>query len=191
MTLFTKPTPVTSPKTIELIIYIASKLKDKPNYGSTLLGKALCLIDSMSYLKKGEPITELSYIKQERGPTPHPGKFLPVRDALVSSGELERIDTSYFGRTQNKYVAKREPKIDVFDKEEIFLIDDVLESICDHNASEISDYTHQFISWIVANHKEELPFYTFLITSKEPELRDYEWADKALKLYKSKIKDAS
>jgi hypothetical protein len=180
-----------SPKTSELIIYISSKLKDKPNYGSTLLGKSLCLIDSMSFLKTGHAITDFSYVKQERGPTPNPRQFLPIRDALVESGDLEKLNAQYFGRTQNKYVAKRAPKIEVFDKDEIYLIDDVLESICDHNATEISNLSHQFIAWIFAKDKEELPFYTFLLSHTDPDTKDLVWANKSIKAYKASNKNAS
>jgi hypothetical protein len=178
-------------KTVELIIYISSKLKDKPTYGATLLGKSLCLIDSMNFLKTGHPITDFSYIKQERGPTPNPSQFLPIRDRLVKSGDLEMIEAQYFGRTQNKFVAKREPKIDVFNKDEIYLIDEVLESICDLNATQVSNMSHEFIAWIFAKDKEELPFYTFLLTQADPELEDYAWAEKLIKADKSSPKDAS
>ena len=179
-------TPQTvSPKTVELIIYISYKLKDRPNYGSILLGKALCLIDSMSYFKTGFPITDLTYIKQEKGPTPHPAKFLSIRDELVSKGELEKIDTPFYGRAQKKYVAKREPKTDIFTPDEIFLIDEVLESISNMNATDISELTHQFVSWKVASDKEELPFYTFLLTQAEPSSADFEWATNVMKKYLS------
>jgi hypothetical protein len=179
------------PKTVELIIYISSRLKDKLNYGSTLLGKSLYLIDSMSYLKTGKPLTDLTYIKQERGPTPEPSKFLSIRDSLIANGDLAKINADYFGRMQVKFIAKREPKIDVFEKDEIVLINDVIESISDRNASEISDYTHQFIAWIFSNHKEELPFYTFLLTHSEPELKDYKWANRSIKAYQSEKNNAS
>jgi len=179
-----------SPKTIELIIYISSRLKDKPNFGSTLLGKSLCLIDSMNYLKTGKPITDLIYIKQERGPTPHPAQYLPIREKLVIAGDLKRVKADYFGRAQDKFIATREPDVEVFEKDEIFLINDILESISDHNAAEISDYTHNFISWIMANQKEELPFYTFLLTQAEPSPDDYEWANKVMGKYLS-TKNAS
>ncbi len=172
-----------SKKTPELIIYIASKLQEKPNYGATLLGKSLCLIDSMNYLKKGVPISDLKYIKQAFGPTPEPSHFLSIRDRLVANKELEKISTLYFGRAQIKFIAKRKPNIDVFEKDEIVLINDVLESISDSSATEISDYTHQFIAWIFANNKEELPFYTFLLTHTEPDSKDYQWANKAIKEY--------
>ena len=164
---------------------------DKPNFGSTLLGKSLCLIDSVSYLKTGTPITDLSYIKQEHGPTPNPTKFLPIRNNLVEAGELEKIEVLYCGFVQHKFIATRLPQIDVFSKDEIYLIDDVLTSICDHNATEISNYTHTFLAWIFANHKEELPFYSFLLTSVDPEIKDYKWAQKAIKEYESSKKNAS
>jgi hypothetical protein len=178
-------------RTIELIVYISSKLGERANYGATLLGKALCLIDSVSYLKTGQPISDLSYIKQERGPTPNPNKFLPLRDFLVSNGDLEKIDVNYFGFLQNKFISKREPRIKVFTKDEIFLIDEVLSSISDQNASEISEYTHNFLAWIFANNKEELPFYSFLLTTADLNAKDFEWAKKSIKTYKSYVKNAS
>jgi len=176
-------------KTEELIIYIASRLHDRPNYGSTLLGKSLCLIDSMNYLIKGKPISDLEYIKQERGPTPDPSGFLSIRDKLETKGELQKVETDYFGRTQIRYIAKREPFIDVFEKEELVLINDVIESIGDTNATDISDYTHTFIAWIFANNKERLPFYTFLLTNKEPDLKDYKWAEKTIQRYEKNAND--
>jgi hypothetical protein len=163
-------------KTVELVIYVSYRLKDKHTYGSTLLNKSLCLIDCMSYLRTGKPITDLKYIRQKFGPIPEPRKFLSIRDNLINGGELEKITTTYFGKTQHKYIAKREPKVDIFEKEEIFLIDEVIDSLCDQTATEISDYTHEFISWKFADQDEELPLYTFLLGRTEPELKDYDWA---------------
>jgi hypothetical protein len=191
MAILAKSTGQSSPKTVELIIYISSKFKDKPNYGSTLLGKSLCLIDSMNYLKTSHPISELYYIKQEFGPTPEPKKFLTLGDNLVRSGDLEKIDSSYFGRTQNKFIAKRPPRTEVFDQDEMLLIDDVLESICDQNATEISTHTHSFLAWILVKNNEELPFYTFLLTQTDPDVKDLVWANKSIKTYKASTKQGS
>lgn len=173
-----------SEKTVELIICIANKLADKPHYGATLLGKSLYFIDSMSYLKTGRPITIFEYIKQDFGPTPEPASYLRIRNQMIASKQILKIETPFFGRNQIKYIANREPKSDAFDEDEIVLINDVLDSLCDTNATEISDYTHTFISWIVANHKEKLPFYTFLLTSREPDKKELTWADRSIKEYK-------
>jgi hypothetical protein len=191
MGLIAKSPYTPSKKTTELIIYISSKLKDKAHYSSILLAKSLYLIDSMSYFKKGKSITDFKYIKQERGPTPDPALFIPATEDLVTNGDLQKINADYFGGTQVKFIASREPDIEVFEKDEIFLINDVLESISDQNGTEINDYTPQFIAWNFANHGEELPFYTLLLTSKKPEAKDYEWAAKAVKSYEASAKNAS
>ncbi len=170
---------------IELLIFIANYLKDKPNYGSTLLNKALYFIDSMSYLKLGSPITDFNYVKLEFGPAPN-SKFLALREKLVRDGELEEVETDYFGRRQLRYKATREPEIDVFNKEELQLIYQILEYICDSNASQISDYTHDFISWKFANEREELPMFTFLLTQQEPTSKELEWAKKAIAKHQRK-----
>jgi hypothetical protein len=182
-----QPTKTSSPKTIELIIYIASKLGSKPKYGAIMLNKALYLIDSTYYLKTGGPISDFKYIKQDQGPTPAPGQFLPLRDYLVTNNDLQKIDVDCFGKTQYKFIAKREPKIDVFTKEEIFAIDEVLESIGEMTAAELSEYTHQLIAWIVAKDKEELPLYSYLLTKEEPEAKDIEWANNAIREYESSL----
>lgn len=177
-----------NPKTIELIIYIAFKLKDKPTYGATLLGKALYFIDSMSYLRTKKPISDLSYIKQAKGPTtPQPSKFLPIRDHLVTKGDLEKIEVDYFGRKQHKFIAKRDPDIKVFNKDEIFLIDEVLDFICEQNATQISDLTHLFDCWQIAEDKEELPFHSFLLNHEEPSAKDLAWAEASIKKYKKSL----
>ncbi|HEY5749663.1 MAG TPA: type II toxin-antitoxin system antitoxin SocA domain-containing protein [Chryseolinea sp.] len=79
----------TSPKTKELILYVAKRLDSKHNYGVTLLYKTLYFIDNISYLKRGKAISEFTYVKQAFGPTPEPRQFLSLRDVMVGSGEIE------------------------------------------------------------------------------------------------------
>lgn len=177
-----------SAKTIELIIYISSKLKDKPKYGATQLGKALCLTDVVSYLKAGQQVTDLTYIKQEFGPTPNPRQFLPTRNFLIENGDAELIEVPYFGLMQAKLIPKRAANIELFTKEEIILIDEVIESISDQNAVDISNYTHRFLAWNFAEDKEELPLFSFLLTSADPETKDLEWAEESIKAYEESLK---
>ena len=179
-----------SKKTTELIIYISSKLKNNAHYDSILLAKSLFLIDYMSYVKNRKPITDFKYIKTEHGPTPDPAQFLPTRKHLVANGDLQKIKADYFGRTQFKYIASREPDTEVFDKDEISLINDVIENIFNQNGTEMMD-VYQSFAWIFANENEEMPLYSFLFTSKKPEAKDYEWAAKVLKNYEASERNAS
>lgn len=175
-------------KTSQLIIYIASKLKDKPTYGSTLLNKALYLIDAMSYLKRGKPVTAFDYIKQGFGHTPNPSSFLSIRDSLVSNKQLQKVESEYFGRKQIKFISNSTADINVFDKGEIVLIDEVLESLCQMSAKEVSDYSHTFISWKFAQDKEKLPMFTFLLSKEDPSTKDYAWATKEIEAYRKNKK---
>lgn len=179
-----------SKKTTELIIYISSKLKDKAHYDSILLAKSLFLIDYLSYVKNLKSITDFKYIKKEHGPTPDPAQFLPARKLLVANGDLQKKKANHFGRTRFEYIASREPDFRVFEKDEIILINDTIENISNQNGAEIMD-ARQSIAWIIANDDEELPLYSFLLKSKKPEAKDYEWAAKALKNYLASERNAS
>jgi hypothetical protein len=163
-------------KTKELIVYVAYKLASESNYGAILLNKALYFIDNVSYLKRGKPVSDFRYIKQKNGPTPEPSTFLSLRDELISDGILISQEKEYFGRIQKKLIAIREPLFDLFDKEEIILIDEIISEVSQFNGAQISDITHQYPSWQVAKSKEELPYYTFLLSSKVPTPSDIAWA---------------
>lgn len=169
-----------SSKTKELIIYVAGKLAQEKTYGATLLAKALYFIDNINYLQTGSPISDLKYVKQEFGPTPEPSQFLSLRDDLVRTGAMEIEIGEYFGRPQKRLLPKRTSELKYFQGTEIALIDNVLHNIRDLNASEASELTHKFPAWEVANNKEALPLYTFLISCKEPSQEDIDWAHSKL-----------
>jgi hypothetical protein len=169
-----------STKTKELILYIANRLSSKHNYGLTLLNKSLYFIDSISYLKRGKSISDFTFVKQAFGPTPEPRHFLSLRDMMVESGEIEITESEFFGRLQKRLTARREPKVDVFNVEEIVIIDNVLSNIEDFNGAQISEMSHQFPAWKAAADREELPLFTFLLSSKTPSDSDIEWAKAAI-----------
>jgi hypothetical protein len=172
-----------SAKTTELIIYIADQLKDSPNYGAILLNKSLYYSDLMHYLKSGTTITDLVYVHQKNGPTPEPGRFMKLLQLLEESGDIEIKQVPFFNYKQKKVLSKRPPKITVFEKEEIVLINDVVKKIGDLSAKEVSDLTHELLSWKLSEEKETLPNFTFLLTQKEADFGDFEWAQQAWEKY--------
>ena len=137
-------------KTKELILYISTRLSTKGNFGATLLNKALYFIDNISYLKTGLPVSEFKYVKQTHGPTTEPSLFLIIKQQMEDAGELEIVESDYFGRIQKRYLAKRNPDVSQFSVDEIVVIDDVLSKIGDLNSSEASEISHQFPAWKTA-----------------------------------------
>ena len=170
-------------KTRELVIYVAEKLKECNGYGATLLNKALYFIDNTSYLQYKKPVSNFKYIKQDFGPTPAPNQLLSLKDNLISNGEAEEIKVNFMGLSQRKLIPSREADMGYFDRQEIELIDRVIESLSTHNATSISNYTHKFISWKIAKNNEDLPFFSYFLTSKIPSEKDITWASNIIKSY--------
>jgi hypothetical protein len=168
-------------KTKELILYIANKLDSKDNFGGTLLTKALYFVDSVNYLRTGNPISKFTYVKQEFGPTPDPKLWMSIRQELLDSGEAIVKEQDYFGRVQKRLIATRTADITHFSSEEIDLINQIILNIGDWSASQVSDYSHKYLAWIAADNKESLPFYTFLLSSRTPSEKDIAWAKSELK----------
>lgn len=131
-----------STKTSELVTYVASKLENKSNYDVGLLGNSLFLIDYMSYNRTGNPITDLSYIKEKTGIMP-----------------------KHFSQIENYLRNEKRSVVDflVFGREELELIEEVLKSISEKSV-EISTYTKSLLGWKFADYNEEIPFYTFQYT---------------------------
>lgn len=165
-----------NPKDEELLLYVTSKLKDCPNFGSILLNKILYYIDNIHYLKHGKPISSFSYVKQEMGPTPAPAIFMPLRERLIKAGKLEMEEIERFGKIQKRLVAKKEYDISLFTSLEIELIDMVIDDCKDFTASKISDISHKELAWQLAKPFETLPFNTYLLTQSEIEEDDINWA---------------
>ncbi len=162
-------------KTVELFLLIAEKLKSKPNYGATLHNKALFFVDYFSYLDTGKKISKFKYVKQDYGPTPKPNQILPLRENLISNGDLEMDKKPFWGQLQQRYVPKRDVDDTIFTEGELDLIDEVINGISDLNGTEISDMSHQLLCWKIPKYKEEIPEHTFLLSEREPTEKEINW----------------
>lgn len=156
-------------KFIELIIYVARRSEDDSKYGAVKLNKILFNADFLAYQVLGRSITGHPYKKLPNGPAPK--AILPILKKLKESAEVKEEERSYYNRTQKRVVALREPDLGVFSAQEIVLIDDVLVSLRDGNATQVSDLSHEFVGWKAANLNEEIPYQTALIDEK-PEVTE-------------------
>jgi hypothetical protein len=170
-------------KTEQLILHVCKRLESHDNFGSTLLNKILYYSDNYNYVITGNPISELTYVRQKRGATPKPATFLSIRDSLIDEGKAELIEVDYFGKMQKRLVARSEPDLSVFDPKEIALIDGVIDNFRDVNAKTISKISHEELSWKVAEPMEDLPFYTYLLSAEEPTEEEVNWAKEQIKKY--------
>lgn len=155
----------------EAILYISQKCETDPKFSVTKLNKILFYSDFIHFSRTGSSITGQQYQKLDFGPAPRAMK--PVCDQMELSGDLVIASRPYYGRMQNKPLALREPKIDILSGSEISVIDSVIEKAWKFSASEISDASHGFIGWQVAEIGEIIP-YGLAWIDKEPEFTESE-----------------
>lgn len=133
------PTREVSPKTLELAICVDHRLGNSPNYDINFLANSLFFIDYLNYLKNGQPVSDLNYVKEVEGIAPAPHQFAQIQEAITF---------------------RREVNFDVFGEEEIKLMDEVLRNIS-NSGDEIFNYAKSLLAWELSDYHEEIPFYTF------------------------------
>jgi len=158
-----------------LVHYVCDKCNDNDSLGAIKLNKILWLSDVLTYINEGQPITSERYVKRQFGPVP--AHILKALDELQSEGVLQVNKTNFHGWPKTKYTSLKHPSIEGFTPDQIALVDDMINIVCnDHTAMSISNLSHTDI-WEVAEIGEDLPHYTmFMCESGEIDEADIEWA---------------
>jgi hypothetical protein len=140
----------------ELILYVARVCEGDESFGSTKLNKILFLADFLAYRKLGASITGAEYQRLPFGPAPR--RLKPVLEALVQSGAAAIRTQDRFGYEQKRPVALREPDLRQFTGEQIALLDQIIRILWGRTASDVSELSHGFIGWQLAEEGETIPY---------------------------------
>ena len=153
------------PKFKELILYISDRCEGDPTFGAVKLNKILFLADYFAYAELGRPITGAEYIALDRGPAPK--LMMPIRDSMADSGDLVVRRKRQFGFEQHRVIPLRDPDISMLEREEINLVEKVLEACQHETGAALSDMTHEWAGWRIAESHEVIPYPTIFL-SDEP-----------------------
>lgn len=156
----------------EVLLYVLEKVGSKPNVGMTVLYKLLYFIDFDFYEKFEEQLIGATYIRNHFGPTPV--EFTKIVQAMEKKGELETVKSKYFQHDQTKYLPRREPDLSVLNAREIKHIDEVLARLCNKNAKELSDYSHEDIPWLITKENRPIQYEAVFYRTKETSVREYD-----------------
>lgn len=161
----------------ELVLYVAAKCFKAPHFGSVKLNKILFYADMAAYLELGRPITGTKYCHYPKGPAPACMKTLK-RDLEHDQDAYEYRIPLPCGLTQKQLLAIRQPVLDAFTPAEIAIVDGIVEEVWSMSATQISDLSHEFPGWKLAQEGEEIPYHTALIPRDTVELSNDEmsWA---------------
>lgn len=149
----------------ELLLYTAAKSEFDRSFGAVKLNKALFYADFLAYVRLDRPITGSTYRRLRHGPVP---RSLPrVRERLVSDGRAVVKTMHYHGYEQRRLIGLDDPDLDIFTAREIAIVDEILDLFRDKNATELSELSHQFRGWELADNGEDIP-YAAVFLATEP-----------------------
>jgi hypothetical protein len=168
----------------ELIIYVASKCQTDASFGAIKLNKILFHADFLAYGSLGTPITGMEYMKLEHGPAPR--LLAPIRADMQKDHDIVVVNATRFGFQQDRVVPLREPNLSLFSAEEIALVDSAIQSFWGVTATDLSEVTHGYRGWLMANRLKEIIPYQAVFLSDEPPtayeiqhahelIREHEW----------------
>ena len=150
----------------ELVLYVARETESDPRCGRTKLYKILFYADFWAFSKLGHSITGEEYQKLKNGPAPR--RALPVLTAMIRDRLCIWAERDYFGRTQQKLLALREPDLSPFSGEEIAITHDVIQMLWPFDATALSDLSHRFMGWQLAGEGETIPYSTVVLGAPRP-----------------------
>lgn len=157
----------------EVLLYILSKIGEKPNVGETVLYKLLYFIDFDFYEMYGEQMIGATYRKNTFGPTPIEFPDF-VRD-MIEKKEVQLVKRKLKEKIQKRYVPLREPKSESLSDNELKIIDDVLARLSHKNARQISDYSHGDIPWAATGDMEIIEYEAAFYRTPEYSVRPDEY----------------
>jgi len=141
----------------ELMIYIAAKIVDDPRGGAVKLNKYLYFADFAAIRMLGRPISGAAYQKLPWGPAPR--RLLPVRDRLLRNHDVElRRRYDAFGYAHDVVVPLREPDISVFTRNELQIVDEIIDELRPLSAAQISLVSHEDAAWQLVEEGETIPY---------------------------------
>lgn len=157
-------TPQTRERLRELMLFIADRCEDDPNFGVTKLNKILYYCDFLAFARLGEPITGISYNKLPFGPVPTAAQI--VRDKMRQDGEIVITQEGSVSFRLSRVVPVREADLSLFTGPQVALIDSVIEAVEGANARRLTDITHGN-AWKVLSYNDIVP-YEFVFISDDP-----------------------
>ena len=129
-----------------MILYLAEKIGARPNVGETVFYKLIYFTETLALYRNKKSITNESFFKMQYGPVPN--SFGTITQEMVNNNELDRVTGKYFTYMQTKYLPRVE-SMGLSDDEKR-LINEVIVTLGDKTATELSDLSHKDCPWIEA-----------------------------------------
>ena len=153
----------------ELILLIARECEDHTYFGAIKLNKILFFCDFRAFAELGNPITGAEYVALEHGPVPR--HLVPIRNEMMEVGAISLENRG----NQQRIVARRNPRWDLFSPAEQFVIFAVIRELEDEDADSVSELSHKFLGWQAAREEQKvtgrspvIPYQSVFVSNRRP-----------------------
>lgn len=150
----------------------STDVKIRQMWEKTLICKLLYFSDFNYYEKYETAITNETYIKYERGPYPH--HIDEVICEMLDEGLLIFEKKPYFGTIIQKYYMQKVPDLTSLNTKELSVINEVIDTISDMSATEVSEYSHGDMPWMIVEDNEDLDYEYVFYRDPEYTVREYD-----------------
>jgi len=154
----------------EVLLYVLSEVGSKPNVGESVIYKLLYFIDFNYYERHEEQLIGATYIRNNYGPTPK--EFIKIVEDMEGK-DLAKVQDNYFQYPRTKYLPLRTPDLSKITTREQKVIDDVINSLSDMNAKQISDYSHNDVPWQITEEGEVIDYESVFYRTPPYSVREY------------------
>lgn len=161
----------------ELILYLARESEGDDYFGVVKLNKLLFNIDFEAYRRFGKPVTGQEYQALPYGPAPR--LVLPTMEEMQIEGDLIIREEQVYGYTKKRPLALREANIHLFSQDEIALISHTLLRCWHMSATQLSNLSHEYIGWALAEQGETIPYSVALLGRDELTEQEQQYAQVA------------
>ena len=128
-----------------LISYIADKTD---NLYKTSLNKYLWYIDFENFKENIRSVTGLRYVKQKYGPVIEKKAYEEIINLLDEKFYVEETEDVYNNSTKAKIISNKNYDVSIYSRDEMEVIDAVIQKFKTMSCTEISDKSHKEDGWI-------------------------------------------
>lgn len=163
-------------KLTQLVLYLCLRSEADPFFGLTKLYKLIFYCDFSAYRRFGESITGQKYRALPYGSVPD--KMDQFMNRLKHKNWLVIRNEKFYGYAQKRPLALREPDIAAFEVKQLDLIHSILDRFRQSSGSQMSEASHQFLGWDLAELGEMVPYSVAVLDRGELTERERVHANK-------------
>jgi|GraSoiStandDraft_4_1057263.scaffolds.fasta_scaffold198494_2 hypothetical protein len=139
----------------EAILYVAEKSQAMQLFDRIKLNKILWRADFRAFYERRQPVTGRTYQRLPWGPALI--EMLPVMQELMKEGALTEEARVHGGSTEYRPIAKAEPVLKFFSREDLEYLDESIEHYRNMTGTERDDQAHG-IAWKSRNDGDAIPY---------------------------------